>query len=67
MKLLPKEPVKPLIVFAYIFSILILVLYVLPQTVKLFLPAILALVISMLIEPWVGFLEKKAHIPRKVG
>lgn len=67
MKLLPKEPLKPLMFFAYIFSAIILLFFVLPQAVKLLLPAILALVISMLIEPWVCFFEKKVRIPRKAA
>ncbi len=65
MKILPKDPVKTLIVIAYIFVGVIFAVWILPNLVKFFLPAIIGFIISIIIEPWVDFLEKKVHIPRK--
>jgi len=65
MRLLPKQPVKTLIVIAYIAVALLAVQFVLPRALRFFAPFILAYVISVVVNPMVGFLQKKLHFPRK--
>ena len=67
MRLLPKDPVKTLIKIAYIIIAAAFIFLVLPKFVRYFLPAICAIIISLIIDPVVGFLVKKARFNRRLA
>lgn len=67
MKLLPKDPVKTLIVIAYIIIAVLCVCIVVPTIAKYIAPFIVAIIISILITPCVNFMCNKLHIPRKIS
>ncbi len=47
--------------------VVVLFLRILPFMVKLFLPFIIAWVVSLMASPLVGFLKKRLHLPYKIG
>ncbi|MBQ8526430.1 MAG: sporulation integral membrane protein YtvI [Clostridia bacterium] len=67
MKLLPKDPVKTLIKIAYLLIAGAFVFLLLPRLIKYFLPILCAIVISVIIDPVVGFLVKKVHFNRRIS
>ena len=67
MKLLPKDPVKTLIVIAYIIVAFLFVVFVLPHLVSYLLPFIVAALISAIITPAVNFMTDKMHINRRIS
>ncbi len=67
MKLLPKDPVKTLVVIAYMAVAALFVFFVLPYAVEYLLPFIVAGVISVVITPIIDFMTVKLHIPRKIS
>lgn len=67
MKLVPKDPVKPLIKIAYISVLVLFVVFIVPRLIKFFLPVLFAIVISLIIAPIVDFLVKKFRINRRVS
>lgn len=67
MKLLPKDPVKHLVVMAYIIVAFLFVSFVLPYAIRYILPFFVAFIISLIIGPVVNFLNKKLRINRKIS
>ncbi len=67
MKLLPKDPVKSLVVIAYIAVAALFVFFVMPYALEYLLPFIVAGVISVVIAPVTDFMTERLHIPRKIS
>lgn len=66
MNILPKNPVRVLITIAYIALAFLFLAYVAPKVITYFLPFIVALIISAIINPVVKFLQK-LHIHRRIA
>lgn len=67
MKLLPKDPVKTLIKIAYLILFGAFVFLLVPRLIKYFLPVLCAVIISVIIDPVVGFLVKRAKFNRRIA
>ncbi len=67
LKLLPKEPVKTLIIIAYIALAALLLVFVLPRAITYLLPFIVAGIVSVIITPLVNFMSGKLKLPRKLS
>lgn len=67
IRLLPKKPVKTLVILIYIALILLALYLVLPRAIGFLLPFLVGYAISWLIGPVVRFLEKKLHFPRRLA
>lgn len=67
IRLLPKKPVKTLVVLIYIALILLALYLVLPRAIGFLLPFLVGYAISWLIGPVVRFLERKLHFPRPLA
>lgn len=66
-RLLPKKPVKTLVILIYLALILLALYFVLPRVIGFLLPFLVGYAISWLIGPVVRFLERKLHFPRKLA
>lgn len=67
MKILPKDPVKHLVVMAYIIVMFLFITFVLPHVLRYILPFGVAFILSLIIGPLVNLLDKKLHINRKLA
>lgn len=67
MSVIPKRHEKAIRFLLYTTVILVGGYFLLPKLLILFLPFILAFLLSSLIEPLVRFCEQKCKIPRKIG
>ena len=66
-RLLPKKPVKTLVILIYLTLLLLALYFVLPRVIGFLLPFLVGYAISWLIGPVVRFLERKLHFPRKLA
>lgn len=61
-----KNPVKSLVMIAYVAAIYLLIVYVAPKLITYFLPFIVAWIIAQIINPVVKLLEK-VRVHRRIG
>lgn len=67
LSIIPKRHEKIVRCLVYTTAIILAGYFLLPKVLVLFLPFILAFLLSSLIEPLVRFCEQRCKIPRKIG